>query len=565
MEKKTCLLAILLLFLFTVLALTSMLQTSVTSDEPNYVTAGYSYWKTGDFRLNFEHPPLAKVIAGFPLLFLKPELQFDADWERAKDPYEAYKKQWDISGKFFYYSGNAPEQLLFFARLPFLLLGIILGIYVFQWASALYGEKAGLFALFLYAFSSLMLAYTTLAITDFALSVFFFIAVYYFWKWRKEKTVLSLSLCGIFFGFANATKLTGLYLVPVFILLLFLEFFVGEKKEKNVWGKEVFSSLSSFFFLFLLGFFVVSLTYFFINIPLYKDALAVTSVHSQYGHTSYLLGEYGTEGWWWYFIVAFLVKTPIPFLVLLLASLFFFRKTRHKEISYELMLIIPAVFYFAMFMLNNINIGIRHILPIYPFLFVFSSKIVNLQFEGRKQQIARGIFFLLCFWYIAAAIFIYPHYLSYFNEIIGGPNNGQKVLLDSNIDWGQDVGALMKWLDENNLKNQSIYFSVFTIQPIDYLEIQNKTIKCTPHPGLFAVSVNRLYDVGQVKQGCLDWLKAREPDEKIGYSIFIYNITDPELLAQQTVCTYECQNVCTDNNKTFSDYIYVNECVCVCE
>lgn len=563
MGKKTRWIAIMLLFLFTVLAFTSMLQTSVTSDEPNYIAAGYSYWKTGDFRLNFEHPPLAKLIAGFPLLFVRPNLSLDSMyWTEAEEPKNAYVAQWFFSKDFFWESGNDPEQLLFFARLPFLLLGIILGVYVFQWASALYGEKAGLFALFLYAFSPLMLAYTSLAITDFALTTFFFIAVYYFWKWRKEKTRKMLVLCGIFFGFANATKLTGLYLILIFILLFFFESSAGQKKEK----REVFVSLFALFFIFCIGFFIVSITYFFINIPLYKDALDITLVHGKYGHTSYLLGEYSTEGWWYYFIVAFLVKTPVPFLLFIIASVFFFRKIKHQEISYELMLVIPAIFYFAMFMLNNINIGIRHILPIYPFLFVFASKIINFSAEQKeKQKIIRWCFFLLCGWYLFSAVFYFPQYLSYFNELVGGPHNGQKILLDSNMDWGQDVGALMGWFEEKNLKNQSIYFSVFTIQQVEYVSIQNKTIPCTPHVGLFVVSVNRLYDVGQVKQGCLNWLKAREPDEKIGYSIFIYNITDPELEAQETVCTYECQDVCAENNKIFSDYVYVNECVCVCE
>ena len=164
---------------------------------------------------------------------------------------------------------------------------------------------------------------------------------------------------------------------------------------------------------------------------------------------------------------------------------------------------------------------------------------------------------------------MYPHYLSYFNELAGGPNNGQHILLDSNIDWGQDMNRLDTWLSKNNLKNKTIYFSVFTVEPLEYTQhfrnIKTKAITCAPHPGFFVVSVNRLYDFAQTKQGCLDWLKLREPDAKIGYSIFIYNITDPALLEQESYCTVQCTILCEEDNKAYLDYLFMEECICACE
>jgi predicted membrane-bound dolichyl-phosphate-mannose-protein mannosyltransferase len=251
-----------LLLLFTILAVTSM--PAVTYDEPNYVTAGYSYYKTRDYRLNFEHPPFAKLIAGFPLLFINPEIDFTSEaWTTATTPEAAYVMQWYFSKEFFYYSNNDPDQLLFYSRIPFILLGILLGIYVFRWATLLYGNKAGILALFFYSLSPNILAYTQLAITDVALTTFFFITLYYFWRWQETKTTADFMFCSVFLGLSLATKLTSVYLLAILALLMIL------RRDK----KEIITDGTYLIGMIIIASMILSATYLFIHTPQYIEAI----------------------------------------------------------------------------------------------------------------------------------------------------------------------------------------------------------------------------------------------------------------------------------------------------
>ncbi|MEK6920784.1 MAG: glycosyltransferase family 39 protein, partial [Nanoarchaeota archaeon] len=215
-----------LLTIFLILAYTSLRNNSATFDEPNFITAGYSYWVAEDFRLNAEHPPVAKLLAGFPLQFITPEPVLNTIspyWINAVDPLYMFEYQWYFSQEFLYKSSNDAEQILFFARLPFLLIGILLGLYIYRWAKELYGTNAGLFALFLYCFCPNMLAYTQLVITDFVFTAFFLITLYYFWKWRKERKIKDVLFSGVFFGLALASKFSAIYIIPVVGVLLLTE------------------------------------------------------------------------------------------------------------------------------------------------------------------------------------------------------------------------------------------------------------------------------------------------------------------------------------------------------
>lgn len=281
-----------------------------------------------------------------------------------------------------------------------------------------------------------------------------------------------------------------------------------------------------------------------------------------------MLGEFSAEGWWYYFIIAFFVKTPIALIILFLLALFFISKEKKYFSKEAFFLLIPAVLYFIAFMLNNINIGIRHILPIYPFIFVFAATEITTQLVKKKSKFLMTLTTVCILWSVITLLFVAPHYIAYFNEFAGGPDNGATILLDSNIDWSQDIARLEKWVDENNLKQDPQYYAVFSLEPLAYRNMTAKSMPCSQHMGLFIVSANELYDLGQRYQGCLDWLQDKQPTEKIGYSIFIYNITQethPEIAAIGNQCTATCMSVCAEANQTYVDYIYTDHCVCACE
>lgn len=284
--------------------------------------------------------------------------------------------------------------------------------------------------------------------------------------------------------------------------------------------------------------------------------------HNYWGHMSYLQGEYSNFGFWNYFPTTFLIKTSLSLiLLLLLGGLLFlsqlFRRNlidRFKKIATNLipsrklkiklgirsllhnltsfykdtpftywLLVLTPIIYFIWAMSSKINIGHRHVLIIYPFLIMLASRVVTYLF-GSKKIYPRIVVSILLIWYVSASILIYPNFISYFNELIGGPKNGAKYVTDSNIDWGQDIIRLKKYLDDNNI--DQYYFTYFgslwpsyygiPFQPVPRLT--NKT-QLEELDQVIAISVSALY----AEDGTYSALRDIEPDSRIGYSIYIYD------------------------------------------
>ena len=570
-EKYQYPIVFLLLAIFFISATASMAQKAATSDEVTHLAAGYSYWKTQDYRMNEEHPPLMKLMAGFPLLFINPTLHTDnAYWEE--------DDQWKFAKEFLYSGENNPDQLLFWGRIPFVLLGLLLGIYIFRWAKELYGIKAGLFALTLYVFSPNILANTRLVHTDLGITALLFITIYYFSKLLEESTWKNAIIVGVLVGLTNATKFTGIYLFPIMVTLFLVHFYYKKLERKIYYYKkeEVKKYLKQWTTIAMIILaccaIIITLSYMVVNVSQYPAGLQFVIEHSTDGHPNFLFGEYSIEGWWYYFILAFLIKTPLPIIILLMSTIVFFNNVKHKDPLQEWILIIPMIFYLIAFMLNDINIGIRHILPCYAFIFIFVSKIVNI--EIKKKRIVQIALIILAVWYIFSSITIYPHYLSYFNEAVGGPDNGQEYLLDSNIDWGQDAKLLQEWLNEEGLNNKETRVEIFTNERInnpktlsDLYRFKVNRIPCQPTSGIIAISVNKRFNMGQLhEKNCVAWLEEYTPFKKIGYSIFVYNITDEKLIEQKQTCIQTCTASCEAKEETFSDFIYKDDrCICSCD
>jgi len=554
---------VILLFLVFIQAITSIKNKSITVDEISHLSSGYSYLKTGDFRLNPEALPLVDMLSALPLLFLNPKLPLDHEsWEKAKYYELEGQYHWDFGEQFFFYYNNNADQMLFFGRIFVILLSVLLGFFVFKWAKELFGIKSGLFALFLYSFSPNILAHSRLATIDLGASCFMFIATYYFWRFINNISIKSLAIAGITFGLAQLSKFTALYLIPIYIILTLIVLYTKRKKDTKffniLFGKKSYTLFFLLLTIFIVGFVVVMTGYFIKGFPAYINGFKYATYHSIVGHPSYLLGQHSTSGWWYYFFIAFFIKTPIPTLIFLLLTLIFFRRIKHKEIINEFFLIVPIIFLFFVFMFNHMNIGLRHILPVYPFLFVFTSRIINF----KKLRI---LIILLALWYLVGALIIYPHYLAYFNEFVGGPNNGDKYLLDSNLDWGQDLKGLKVYMEKNNIKN--ITLGYWGKDDIGYRGISYKQVSCYPEPGLIAVSANTLYGIREERGECLKWLRKYKPITKIGYTILIYNITEEIDVEYESLkfCEEGCVKLCLDLDlKYFNSSYYNDSCQCEC-
>jgi len=584
--------AIILLLLFSLQVLLSIPYKSPIFDEPLNLARGYVYVATGS-KAAIAHPALMFTISSFPLLFLNLNLS---------DSYNHYLMVGDyltMGQEIFYTANNNADMVFYVSRLPLLLLGVVLGIYVYIWAKKLYGRKAGLFALFLYSFNPLILGNTPLIMTDLIFTAFGFISVYYLWKFLSGGKLLDLLLTGIAIGLAQVSKFTALFLVPLYLLLIFFSaydfsfrIFFRELIYKNR-IKKLVSLAFPILIMLVLIIFVINIAYGFDGIfkstearikgdstlqfdkeyfmpdavagrltsnPAIRSGVSIVLNYLPsilpYGYIkdvvsvvrantpslegsvsgSFLMGEYSDKGWWYFYLFALLIKTPIPLLIFILLSLvsFFILKFRS---NYEIFLIGPILMFFIYFSSFYRVQTSRYVLSLFPFLFVFTSRILSDRVKISRLFILSII--LLSSWYVAESISAFPNYTTYFNQIIGGPSNGYKYLQGTDLDAGQDLPLLAKYVRNNKITNLKLayygtpdpfYYLDFTCLacPVCHPDIISKCPeKCEPTEGMVAVSASLLQNIPQEKnRNCFDWLKSYEPIEKVGYTIFVYNISD---------------------------------------
>jgi hypothetical protein len=246
------------------------------------------------------------------------------------------------------------------------------------------------------------------------------------------------------------------------------------------------------------------------------------------------MGQFSRRGWWYYFLIAVAIKTPIATLMLLglsvgvtvRLSLRSRSGDRPGEGQREYVLYIAACTFVGSMLFSTLNIGYRHILPMLPFLFVLASKSIGWA-TGRWRQVVLGA---LCLWLTAGTLHVFPHYLAYFNELIGGPGNGYKYLVDSNLDWGQDLKGLKAYMDRHGIER--VYLAYFgNAHNIDYYRIQAMPMPTVQpvdlesrEPEVYAISATYL-QIGDLSNlQAYSWLHAYEPFAKIGYSIFLYRL-----------------------------------------
>src|SRR5215475_13156805 len=338
---------VIILAAFCLQALLALPKLSATTDEPVHLSAGFSYWQTRDFRMNQEHPPLAKLIAALPLLFIHPKFNTNNnDWERgAEYPF----------GFTFLYQNDA-DRLLFWSRTAMVALAAIGLIVTFLWARDLFGMPAGLFAAGLYAFSPNLLAHGTLVTTDVPLAVFTILTLYLFWKGSDVCAGLAL-------GAAMASKFSGAFLPILIIVLCLARDGRGALKRLLIMGSA--------------SLLVIEAAYLFSESPLlyFRNGTWV-NVKVVPNYPFYLFGQLKLGGWWYYFPAALVFKATIPTLLLMVVTLVDLRSGLIDRWG-EIILMSSIVFYLIIDSIGANQIGFRYLLSIFPLLFVWTSRVVR--------------------------------------------------------------------------------------------------------------------------------------------------------------------------------------------
>jgi len=521
-------------FLHIYLGLASIRSLSPTYDEPVHLTAGYIYWKTADFRYDgINHPPFAEMWPATPLLFLKPFLpRHHPIWIAQRwDPVS----KWTFADRFLYRNRVHHEKSIEFGRIMQLVLSIFLGLALGLLGYFRGGTWCGLLAMAFWSVSPTFLAHGTLITTDFAFALFFFLffaSLFSFksWKGRVGSGVL-LGLCfaSKYFAVAVGPALIGLFL---WTKAWDLKEKHKDKKHRVRLNKDLVKTAA---LVSLVALAIVFVVYRGSGIEFFWNGLSGILFKSFKGHPSFFLGKYRTEGWLLYYPFVFLIKTPIPLLLgLLMALLMVIRKRLSIPPHYW----IPPVIFFLLACTSNIQIGHRYILALYPFIVLVVAMALA---KGAPWQKVLGVG--LFGWMLLGTWSVKPYYLSYFNEVIGGPSQGYKYLTDSNVDWGQGLKALKEELDEEDLK-QGIFLSYFGVADphaygIPYINVWSDYItnrdddrgKPGIEPKKLALSVTNLQATYHLQKEAFSWLREIKPEKMIAYSIFLYDFHDqPEKL-----------------------------------
>jgi hypothetical protein len=485
--------AIALLLIMAAAMATSAIQETQTWDEAIHLTAGYLYLKTGSQAFFTDHPALRAVFA-LPLLFLHLRVPTDR-------PEWADRNQATFATQFLYTNPYHPDTLLLAGRSVAIALTLAFGAILFTWTRRHLGDTTAVIALALFAFDPNLIAHGHYIATDMLAAFTFFLAAIAFYSGHPIRAGFAL-------GLAMAAKFSAVALIPILILLAVIQ------------RRFTLRSLAATF-----GIAAVTLALIIAPDPYgYFTGLNQVLTKSHEGHEAYLLGMYSHTGWWYYFPVVFAVKTPIG-LILLLGIVLFFGRSLKRETPNATLAITAAAF-FGISMLSAINIGVRHILPIYPMLCVVAAAVVT--------RLPRGpIIAGACAAIVAIeSASIYPNYLAFFNVVSGGPAAGPHYLLDSNIDWGQDVKKLRTWLRVRNIDGVCMfYFGNTGVEfygiPMQYLPRTQETDLRQNLNCVAAISVTNLYGL-YVPHDAYAWLRDLKPTAKIGWSIYVYDLRKKE-------------------------------------
>ena len=542
--------------LFLTLVVVSYTRKSATWDEPQHLVAGYEARAKHDYRFDPEHPPFLRLWAS---LLVQPTRDFTNADAAFKGVEWLMLHQFEYCHQFLFRLNDA-DHLLYRARFMNALWGVLLGILLFSFIRERLGYWPALVGLTLYTVEPNLLAHAGLITTDFGITCFAFGTVYFLWRTSNKPTLFNWAGLVLFFMLAQISKFTGVLLVPVVALGLIVALV-----RKRIQLKQALAAIAVAVAVTYLAIWAVySFRYY--PAPDVTETLGVREIQmvkervpqlariigwienhrllpSAYcegfllGQTkaqersAYLAGKYSLKGWWYFFPIAFLIKTPIALLVLFTLGLVACLWRWRTSWADDLLLLLPIAVFMGTAMVNKINIGVRHVLPIYPFVIVLAAMAISEFFLRRRDLALIAV--------VAAAIelaTVYPDNLAFFNLSIGGPNHGAEYLADSNLDWGQDLKGLSRWM-----KNQQVTFinlSYFgTAEPVYYgincthlpgapfyAEVQPPKL-----PGYVAVSETNLRGVYLEEAGRAFYrpLVAREPVAIIGHTIRVYWMDKP--------------------------------------
>jgi hypothetical protein len=531
------------------LEITSALGETQTWDEGIHISSGYAYLTRGDFRWNQEHPPLAKLLCALPLLYYRLQLPVQTEgWQKLDET--------QMGIDFLYHNRAGADRILFAARSMTILLSLSFLVALAWLVRRRFGNTAALLASALSAFDPNLIAHARYVTTDYPVTVFYFLTAFLWMEYLLSGRLRDLALASLMFALALITKFSALLLIPPLVILYAIRMaqpppmpWKRTPRDAAVLGGITAVVIAAVYWPETIRSFGPSMPqlasvvnrgnligevlfrmggWFHLPAHAFLTGLGKVAQHNHGGHPTYLLGMRSDKGWWYYFPVVFGVKSTVAALIAaaILLAAGISAGVRRQRISFVWYgLLIPPLTYFAISMTSAINIGMRHILPIYPFLYVAVAVLLS---QAVRIPWAWCAMLLVAVLQIGECAGIAPDFLAFFNFPSGGPGNGPHYLVDSNIDWGQDVKKLKKWLAAHGTDTARIWY-------FGNAQMDDYGIRADPFPdpldekgwnaidGYGVVSVTVLEGV-YVPLNLVAPLRFHDPLAKVGWSLYVYDL-----------------------------------------
>jgi Dolichyl-phosphate-mannose-protein mannosyltransferase len=565
-QKQTATIAAALLGIMAAMMLSAARQDSATVDETTFLSAGYTYWKGHRFTMVPEHPPLSQMLPAIPLLLMNLHFSPNAQallegragypWTRPwagpirpwQELFPQGRDNWyfwalpesQLFGQMFVYDGtNDGDAVLFAGRLVQIAITLLAGALIFYWIRLATGnDMAALVGLAAWVFNPDALAHGHLTTTDMGVTFGMTAATFEFARLLENPTPRTAVVCGAATGVALLMKFTAVILAPIFIVLAVLHWRELNAGKMRVWKLAAI--------LIAVAWTVVMLVYFprwspapplpeaqirALGVPEWFVALrpalipsdffkglGLTLGHSKGGHEAFLMGRWSHDGWWYYYPVTFFLKSPFAFVLLVIGAAALFARTLRTASPLERTPWVAAIVYLLLAMTSSVNIGVRHLLPMFPLLCV-GIGCAAARMTSKPLKIALAV---LVAWQAVVTLVAYPLYLQFFNEAVGGAKNGNQYLLDSNYDWGQDARRLKQFLAERGINH--IYLDYFGTQySIEYLKIPNTRV--TAEQARQIMSGWLVVSASQLMRPEWAWLReSHQPVTRVAYTLFVFEI-----------------------------------------
>lgn len=530
-----------------------MFQKSVTIDESANLPQGLVMLKTGQFRIDLGMPPLSKLLVSIPVLLFT-----SAKISTQNTPF--YVTSWQCGYDFAILNREYYHYYFLIGRIVSVIFLLITCCISYIYSKRMYGVKGGLITLFIVCFSPNLIAHGRLITSDIFLSACVICTLLCYDVYYSGRRLFYLLLTGVTMTLAALMKLSGIFLfitVPITHCILHVNEFSKQRSKQREHSRWI-TCLGEIVFLFVIAILIINICYglqfsfnkigdfnfnstlfrniqqflpswFPVPLPYYYFKSFDTQL-AEAGYSTYLLGDFSDDSIWYYYVIAFLVKLPVPTMILLILSCLSSLKVSRREMP----LLLTAIIYFLLFsFIGHKNIGLRYLLFIIPMLAIWIGRLGRVMdsLVLRKRRIVLGIIICCILALFLNTLLIWPDYIPFFNIIAGGPSQGHYYLLDSNLDWGQDLIGLKEYMDNQKISAVDLAYCG-RVKPELYGIIYTLFLN-NPQHRYVVISANLLWGRMYYVNGTRFWpsnrdlyasFRDRRPVAVIGHSLYVFDM-----------------------------------------